>query len=414
MIRILVLEDEQEKRRIVTEALLEVDGLEEHDIEHSISAVDAKRKLKESFYDLLILDINVPIRTTQKVKVGGGLDVLRSVREALPGIIAPGYIIGLTAYDTGFESALEDFENPLWKLIRFDSASVAWRKQLKAASEYLIASKRPPYRTDGSTFHSTLGIVVGLEGVELDSIKALDGSFEQVHVAHDPIRYFKGRFESATASLDVVVAAAPRMGMPVSAVVATKLIESFRPRYLAMSGICAGVKSKTKIGDILVADPCWDWGSGKITSTKSGKDEFLEAPYHWRLNTDLRNRIKDLADDQEFLDHLHAAWPHRKPKASPGVKIDAVATGGSVIGREAAMQAIRRQHKNLIGIEMEIYAVLMAGELASHPRPTCFAMKAVCDFGDEAKRDFAHRYAAYTSASFLKEFALRYLSSSSD
>jgi hypothetical protein len=31
----------------------------------------------------------------------------------------------------------------------------------------------------------------------------------------------------------------------------------------------------------------------------------------------------------------------------------------------------------------------------------------VCDFGDETKADYAHEYAAYTSASFLLEFAVQ-------
>ncbi len=27
-----------------------------------------------------------------------------------------------------------------------------------------------------------------------------------------------------------------------------------------MLGICAGVKGKTELGDVIVADPSWDWG----------------------------------------------------------------------------------------------------------------------------------------------------------
>lgn len=166
---------------------------------------------------------------------------------------------------------------------------------------------------------------------------------------------------------------------------------------------------KRNLGDILVADPCWDWGSGKL-SKEDGKEVLLAAPYQWRLNATLRSRVADLAADDAFLTEIYNAWSAWKPAKAPKAKIDAVATGGSVVGRRAAMDAIRKQHKNLIGVEMEIFAVLTAGEIASEPRPTCFAVKSVCDFGDEKKNNKAQSYAAYTSASFLKRLALDYTS----
>lgn len=38
--------------------------------------------------------------------------------------------------------------------------------------------------------------------------------------------------------------------MPSSAALATKMVERFRPRYIVMLGICAGVKGKTELGDV--------------------------------------------------------------------------------------------------------------------------------------------------------------------
>ncbi|MEG8052897.1 hypothetical protein QP185_05915 [Sphingomonas aerolata] len=42
-------------------------------------------------------------------------------------MIAPGFIVGLTAYDDGFAKAADDFSNPLWKLVKFEHASMVWR-----------------------------------------------------------------------------------------------------------------------------------------------------------------------------------------------------------------------------------------------------------------------------------------------
>ena len=70
------------------------------------------------------------------------------------------------------------------------------------------------------------------------------------------------------------------------------------------------------------------------------------------------------------------------------------------------MKDVREQHKNLVGIEMESYAVFTAVEYSSEPRPKCISIKSVCDFGDESKSDIAHAYAAHTSSNFLYEFAI--------
>ncbi|MEG8052898.1 hypothetical protein QP185_05920 [Sphingomonas aerolata] len=254
-----------------------------------------------------------------------------------------------------------------------------------------------------------MGIVVGLEDVELKSVLALSSDFVAVTVPRDPIRYFAGTFERNGRKVDVVVAAAPKMGMPVAAVVATKLIAAFRPRYLMMTGICAGVRRKVKLGDAIVADPCWDWGSGKISDDIKGDETSLLAPYRWRLDTDIRTHIRELSEDDTFLADLHERWKKRKPAKAPALHIDALASGAAVVARKKAMDTIRKQHKNLLGVEMEIYAVLTAAEYASAPRPTCMGIKAVCDFGDAKKNDFAHAYAAYVSAECAKEIALRFM-----
>lgn len=87
----------------------------------------------------------------------------------------------------------------------------------------------------------------------------------------------------------------------------------------------------------------------------------------------------------------------------PKVHIEAMASGASVLQASSLVEDVRGLHKNLIGIEMESYAVFTACEYAAEPRPKCISVKSVCDFGDESKSDGFHEYAAYTSAAFLAE-----------
>jgi nucleoside phosphorylase len=63
----------------------------------------------------------------------------------------------------------------------------------------------------------------------------------------------------------------------------------------------------------------------------------------------------------------------------------------------------------VIGVEMETYGVFLAARLCSGPRPHALSVKSICDFGDLTKNDEYQRYAGYTSARFLHEFALAQL-----
>lgn len=407
--KILIVEDEQEKRRLIAEAVFSVSGISDDNLEYASDVVAAKRAIKRTRFDLIILDINLPPRPESRVAVGAGLDVLSFIKENNQAK-QPAYLFGLTAHDDGAAVAAKEFSSPLWKLVRFSYSETEWREPLREAIAYLQRAKKPPFVSDGNTFHTDLGIFVALEGEELASILSLDAEWSEAHVQHDHARYFIGRFSGPLGSVSVVATAAPRMGMPAAAVAASKLIYSFRPRIVAVAGICAGVRGKTNIGDILVADPCFDWGAGKwLRDSSSGTLRFHPAAYQWRLDEALRVCIRALADTDEVLSGIHQSFRGSKPDFPPKVIIDAMASGASVLQASATVEDVREQHKNLVGIEMESYAVFTAAEYASEPRPRCIAIKAVCDFADEEKSDSAHDYAAHNSARFLYEFAIREL-----
>lgn len=404
--KILVVEDEREKCRLIAEAILSVEGVIADDIEYVADVVSAKKAIAKTRFDLIILDINLPPRPQDRPMVGAGLDVLNFIKQNSKAK-APAYLFGLTAYDDGAAAAAAEFSSPLWKLVRFSYSECEWRGPLCEAVTFLLKSARPPFVSDGSTFHTDLAIFVALEDEELKSILKLDGEWKEVGVPHDHARYYRGCFVGQNGSVSVVAVAAPRMGMPAAAVAASKLIYNFRPRILAIAGICAGVRGKVDAGDILVADPCFDWGAGKwMKNVQADSLQFIPAAYQWRLDEPLRVAVRTVADTPGVLSRIHESYQGQKPSEPPKVVIEAMASGASVLQASALMQEVRGQHKNLVGIEMESYAVFTAAEYASYPRPSCIAIKAVCDFGDEDKSDVAHAYAAYTSANFLYQLAI--------
>lgn len=72
-------------------------------------------------------------------------------------------------------------------------------------------------------------------------------------------------------------------------------------------------------------------------------------------------------------------------------------------------QEIANQNRDLIAIEMEAFAVMVATEYSTTRSTVGIAIKSVCDFADSQKHDGWQPYAAYTSALFADELFRRYL-----
>ena len=60
-------------------------------------------------------------------------------------------------------------------------------------------------------------------------------------------------------------------------------------------------------------------------------------------------------------------------------------------------------------MEMETYGLFYSANNGFNPKPIPISIKSVCDFGDKEKADNFQKYAAFTSAKFLYEFALKEL-----
>lgn len=411
--KVLIVEDEQEKRRLISEAVMAADAMVYGNIDFAPDLNHAKKLIANNKYELVILDVNIPANAYSQPQTGLGLELLSYIKNNLKAI-KPTYVIGMSAYSEGVAAAVEEFNFPLWRFIDFSYSKLDWQQTISDAVSYLNESNKPPYPADGRNFHTDLCIYVALEE-ELASLRSLPVAWSEIAVVHDDARYYRGEFRRGDKVLDVVIAASPEMGMPIAAVFAAKLIATFRPKYLGIAGICAGVHTKTKMGDLLVADPCFDLGSGKWTVDKATDElKFLPALYQRRLNETIRTKITALGDNSEMLEGIWKGFHYSKPPHPPKVTVGVMGSGSSVLQALAMMEQAKERHKNLIGIEMESYSVFTAAEFASGPKPICFSMKAVCDFGDSQKADDFHDYAAHVSASFMYEFALECLPSRHD
>jgi nucleoside phosphorylase/CheY-like chemotaxis protein len=404
MLQVLVVEDNQEKLRHILSVLTSTPGCSMDGIDCAHDSIEAKKLLEETPYDLLIMDISLPERPEDPPSPEGGIRLLEEIVERAI-YLQPREIVGLTAYPDIRDKASVRFSEDLWLVVQYDPTSDGWREQLARKVRHILVSKRSEQKPE---FMSDLCIVTALLDPELSAVLNLKWGWKVHETPYDGSVYYEGQYLNKGASKSVYAVAAPRMGMSSAAIATSKLVYTFRPRYLCMVGITAGIKGECNIGDIIVADPSWDYGSGKYT-VKDKEVVFSAAPHQVGLDSFIRGKIGLLSRDHTALSDIQVGWQGTAPKTTLSLHIGPVASGSAVRQDGVVAAEIKKQHRKALGIEMETYGVYSAVSEAPIPQPKVFSFKAVSDFADRRKKNDFQPYAAYASANAMRLLVEKYL-----
>jgi nucleoside phosphorylase len=400
--RVLLVDDDRTKGTLVVNALVS-GGVSQQEIDWAYCANEAKAKMRSEKYDLVVLDLALPTWPAGPPEVDGGTKLLEELTER-DGYHVPGEVIGLTAYQDLRDDALEIFADHVWSVIVFDRASEYWASQIRRKVQHLVLATS----NAGPLAHKSFACIITALDKELDAIHRGPWNWLPFDCPGDVSLYSECTVDTRSGSQKIFATVAPRMGMPASALTAAKMIELFRPQYLIMFGIAAGVSGRCELGDVIVADPTWDWGSGKIESSDGGP-MLKPAPHQLPLHSALRIKVQKLARDRSLLAAIKDAWPAAKPAHELSVRIGPVASGAAVLADRETLLAIKQQHRKLLSVEMESYGVYAAAYESRIPQPLPISLKAICDFADENKDDSHQEYAAYTSAAVTRALVEKFL-----
>lgn len=209
-------------------------------------------------------------------------------------------------------------------------------------------------------------------------------------------------YDSATFTRDgrqhtLIHARIDEMGMPAAAATAMKVIYTFRPRYLIMVGIAAGVVKEEledqRYGDVIVPDIVWNYSVGKYVSPEKAAIRFG--------NLGFLPRTTYLSIPEEIMPYLRQAVD--SPENPAHAYIGPMACGSVVVAnRELLEKQVYTQYHHTAGLDMESYAVVYAATHANDPKPIPIIAKSVCDFADSQKSDDYQRFAAYSSCEFAR------------
>lgn len=397
--KILIADDSKTRYGRLLDRLEDL-GVKKADVNLVGSADEAHTALRDEKFDLLVLDILLPLYCTDSyVSHEHSLQILHDINHD-PEIIKPNKVIGITADVNAANAASGRFAESTWSIIPYSQTDDEWIQRIVNCVQYIQQESvdRPCNCSDIQRVD--VALLCALESPEFEELIKLPWNWSPARPIHDYLFVRDGWLESNGRKISVSAAYATRMGMVESAIKSFIIATRLKPKIIAMTGICAGVSAKVKLGDVLFADPAWDFQNGKHVKDK-GKYKFNISPHHLPANYKVRVLFEQLRSDKAFLQSLPIAFAENCRYATD-LKLGPVASGSAVLADGRTIESIKEQQRELVGVEMEIYGLYAAAHTSSPP-PKYFALKGVCDFATPDKDDEAQRYAAYASARVLQK-----------
>ena len=228
-------------------------------------------------------------------------------------------------------------------------------------------------------------------------LKRMHNNWSPIISEDDDQQYFETSFKRNGDTFKIVTARPKEMGMTAAGILTMKMISIFKPKYVIMVGIAAGVAHKNSVdqiyGDVVVPDIVWDYSSGKFVSSQRasvtfGDIGFIPRPHFINTDKSILEVVKQAMESSENECHVH---------------IGPMACGSTVVAnREIVEKQIHSQYGDTAALDMESYAVMYAVKESIAPKPKGLIVKSVCDYANEEKSDQYQKFAAYTSAQFAK------------
>lgn len=405
---VLVVEDDASKRDRIVAILSAVCAETDTSIECVGSLSAARRCLVRNVYNLMVLDIALPQVEGGEVVRDGGMQLLREMNER-DLYRMPGAVVGLTAYEDILELGRGIFDAQLRHLLKYDQVSDSWLEPFERGVRDLVDAQTAR-RMESAAYGCELAIVCALAKPELDAVLEVEWDWRLRIIHGEATTFHQGAFTAGQVTRTAYAAAAPRMGMPAAAVTASKMIHYFRPRLLVMTGIAAGWKDAAALGDLLVADPSWDCGSGKWLHDADGQLRFLQEPHQLDLDPFVREPIRRLQSDYRALGDIRHSYKGERPDGELRLLIGPVASNASVIADGVTLERIvEDQNRKTLGLEMETYGVFVAAAESPRPRPAVMSIKTVVDYADGLKKARFQAYGAAVSARAMQALVERFV-----
>ena len=224
MSKILIIDDKPSKYSAL---LTKIDRptIAEQDVVVVTCIRDGLGELQRHHFDVLILDMLLPVAPWGEEVEDGGVQVLKHLDED-PDLKLPKYIIGITASVDSIDAVEEVFQSKPWILLK-TSNGAPWEERLLSLIRHAIDSEAAQ---DSVRYQTDVCLITALRHPELEALLRTPIRLGNPLLIDSATYVQTGSLDSNGQSLTVVVGCCLRMGSTESALLAAKLIERFRPK----------------------------------------------------------------------------------------------------------------------------------------------------------------------------------------
>lgn len=201
-----------------------------------------------------------------------------------------------------------------------------------------------------------------------------------------------------------------QQGMVSAASLTARAIVNFKPKLVAMTGICAGQKKKAKLGDLIIVKQTFDYEAGKkVEEDGSGGVATNHRPQTIQLEPKIINIITNMFTSkvpERVLELVQQEKHFRIPASMKfNIHFKPLASGSCVVSDGGqTLQEIAHQQEDLAGIDMEAYGIAYSARTLS---TKWVVIKGIQDFADSKKGKHEKTYrqfGQYASARLLRYF----------
>lgn len=141
MIKILVVDDLDVKRHRIIQAILDNHDISQHHIIQAKSTKEARKILYKEYFDLMILDLVLPVEEGTESLAKNGANLLHEI-SINPSVKPPIHIVGVSGFKEEVCEYDDQFRQKLWNLIEYEESSSAWEDQLKSIIFHLVRTRQ--------------------------------------------------------------------------------------------------------------------------------------------------------------------------------------------------------------------------------------------------------------------------------
>lgn len=371
--KILLVENDEKKRNQIEEVLWAELEREDTELVVAVTVNEAMVRLAGDRFDLIIVDLVLP-QITDGEEVDATEQWCELIENHLSGRTAAWIV--MTAHAQVVQSARDSFARHDVAVVQFDETG-SWRQTLASKVRHSRCTRPLDFVIVCALAKERAGF--GVADCQLGRIEVLNGL---------DCQYLK------IGDLRGVVVVQPTPGMISAAIVATKALAAFRPRALAMSGICGGRGCETELGALIVPDISWNYQTGKFV-----KGELTPDLLQVVVPPSLRAALSQMANTDVSIGLRHGLM-HSELINAP-IQLQPMVSGSQVVADEVVSDIIGDQGRKVAGVDMEVASIYFAGQDFFDGGGVYFAAKAVVDLANPTKDDRYHEYGCAISARFV-------------